>query len=166
MLEMDSLPMGLTWKEVEHYQMAKLSAQTTQLDYWLFSKKLWEATWGQVAQGLKEVAPEYYENEYSMQNVWEGGFYKAFEKRNTLLWCNGATEDGSLEDGLRLYFDFGENEIFKNLELSDGWEADNYEYEGRYTKKNLVEIQGKTEIDISPLVELAKEAMEEFRKKL
>lgn len=160
MLEMDSLPTGLTWEEVEHYQVAKLSAKTIQLDYWLFSKKLWEATWGQVIQERKEVAPEFYEHEYSMESVWTTGFYKQFENHNS-LWCYGATEDsGSLEDGLRLYFG---QEAFKNLALSDGWEAYNDENGGRSTKKNLVEVQGKTEIDISPLVALAKEAMEEFR---
>lgn len=159
MLEMDSLPPGLTWEEVEHYQVAKLSAKTIQLDYWLFSKKLWEATWGQVIQGRKEVPPE----DYSMEDVWTNGFYKQFENHNS-LWCSGATEEdsGSLEAGLRLYFG---QEAFKNLALSDGWEADDDKYGGRFTKKNLVEVQGKTEIDISPLVALAKEAMEEFRKK-
>jgi hypothetical protein len=71
LIELESIPIGLTWKEVEQYNIAKVSALTTQLDYWLLMKELWDATWGKALVNLayKEVDSEDYEENYSMESV-------------------------------------------------------------------------------------------------
>lgn len=161
-LEMDSLPLGLTWEEIEHYSMAKLSAQTTQLDYWLFSKKLWESTWGQEERFIKnyqEVEPEWYENENTVDNVWEEDtFYKAFYyKDDNIIFFHVSIypEEGSL---LSFYIRSPEDtyETSNNLNLSENWHAS--EDDERRIKKGL-DICGKKEIDIYPLIESAKEVL-------
>ena len=71
-IELDSIPIGLTWEEVEQYNIAKVSALTTQLDYWRLMRELWDASWGKalVNSAYKEVDLDFYEDEYSMEFVW------------------------------------------------------------------------------------------------
>jgi hypothetical protein len=157
-LEMDSLPLGLTWEEIEHYQMAKISAQTTQFDYWKLMKDLWQLSWGEaVGKKFKEISPEEYEGENSVEYTWENLFYKMFNYENGHLVLGCRANDG---EGIYLTF-YVESpkfnyEISNNLDLSDYWnkQVD----DSRWTKDGLVETN-HAEIDVSVLVELAKEAI-------
>ena len=163
----DKLPIGLTFEEVEQYHIAKISALTTQLDYWRFMKELWEATWGKalINSGYKEVDPDFYQDEYSMDYVWNNNFYKAYEyKGNTLTF---SSYDSSENNGICLAFYVeapdGGYEISNNLELSEGW--DKAVDDERDTLKGL-ELKGKTEIAIEPLIKLTEEAVSKLNNAL
>lgn len=162
-LEMDSLPLGLTWEEVENYQMAKISAQTTQFNYWRLMKELWDVSWGKaVEKKFQEISPEEYEGEYSMEYVWNHSFYKAFHYKNDsilFLFSQSSEVEGSR---LGFYIRSAKDtyEMSSDLSLSQDWVEEDSE---RWTKEGLVVISCKiTEIDVEPLIKLAKEVIDQL----
>ena len=157
-IELESIPIGLTWKEVEQYNIAKVSAQTTQLDYWLLMKELWDATWGKalVSSAYKEVDPEYYDKEYSTESVWEKCFYKTYTFKENLIFFTCSADDESVY--LTFYVESNEQyDISNTMDLSDQWEKP--EDDERSTQKGIIDIKGKTEIDVEPLINLAEEVV-------
>ena len=76
-------PTNLTLKEVEQYSIAKISVQSTQLDYWRLMKNLWQAL---VGTACKEVENHFYGIEYSIEYVWNNGFYRAYQYKNKHLF--------------------------------------------------------------------------------
>lgn len=163
-IESDSLPIGLTWEEVEQYNVAKISALSTQLDYWRLMKELWSATWGKAlaSSEYKEVDPDFYDDEYSMEFVWDDSFYKAYEyKGNTIYFYCWSPENTDIQLGFCVESPDGQNDISNSLELSDGWtEAVD---DDRRTQNGLIDIKGKTEIDIEPLIKLVEEVVLKLR---
>jgi hypothetical protein len=160
-LEMESLPLGLTWEEVENYQMAKISAQTTQFDYWRLMKELWDVSWGKVEEKFQEISPKDYDGEYSMEYAWENSFYKAFHyKGDSILFLFSVSSEA---EGSRLGFYIrSPNDTYEMLNgfgLSQDWVEEDYEC---WTRTGLIEISGKTEIDTEPLIKLAKEVIDQL----
>lgn len=158
LIELESTPIGLTWKEVEQYNIAKVSALTTQLDYWLLMKELWDATWGKalVSSAYKEVDPEDYEENYSMESVWEDCFYKIYTFKENLIYFKCWADDESIY--LRFYVESNEQyDISNHMDLSDQWEK--AEDDERSTQKGIIDIKSKTEIDVEPLTNLAEEVV-------
>lgn len=159
-IESDSLPIGLTWEEVEQYNVAKVSALSTQLDYWRFMKELWSATWGKAlaSSAYKEVDPVFYDDEYSMEFVWDDSFYKAYEyKGSTIYFYCWSPENADVQLGFSIESTDCQNGVSNNLELSDGW-AEAVDDERR-TQSGLVKVEGKSEIDIETLINLAEEVI-------
>jgi hypothetical protein len=167
-IELESIPIGLTWEEVEQYNIAKVSALSTQLDHWLFLKEVWESTWGKTLKNssYKEVDPEDYGEDYSMDDTWDNGYlYKIFEfKDNRFCFYCGILDNSHIQLGFYVESK-GENyDISNNLALSTQWnDADADE---RWTSENLVEIKDKSEIDIEPLIDLAQEVISKLSEKI
>lgn len=129
-------------------------------------KELWEAPWGKALSNTvyKEVDPDFYDDEYSMEYVWDGSFYKAYEnKGNDIFLCCYFSEEKGIHLGFYVETPDGGNEISNNLELPEGW--DKTIDDGRETLKGI-ELKGKTEIDIESLIKLAEEAISILSKTL
>jgi hypothetical protein len=158
-IESKNIPRNLSWKEIEQYNIAKVSALTTQLDYWLLMKELWDATWGKalVSSVYKEVDSEYYDKEYSTEYVWNERFYKAYIFKENLIHfaCYAVDESVCL-----IFYVGSPNEqydISNNMDLSDQWTKP--EDNERSTHERIIDIKGKTEIDVEPLTNLANEVV-------
>lgn len=161
-IDSDSIPPGLTWHEADQYNNAKTSTHTLQLDHWRFLKEVWERTWGVsiINNSFKEVPSDFYEDAFSLENVWEDGeLYRAFILNSNIAYFYCSLNQ---EGEIRLYFyvesDGGKYEISNNLSLSpENWQPSD-EDENRYTEKAII-LSEQTNIDIEPLTISADEAI-------
>jgi len=158
-IESKSISIGLTWKEVEQYNIAKVSALTTQLDYWLLMKELWDVTWGKALASsvYKEVDSEDYEKTYSAESVWDDCFYKTYTFKENVICFKCYADDEGVYLGFFVESPNEQYDISNNMGLSDQWEKP--EDDERSTQKGIIDIKGKTEIDVEPLTNLANEVV-------
>ncbi len=159
---------GMTWEEIHTQNAARLAAMKVQVDYWELLYQAWEKTWGEALSlldsQLQEVDASDYDNERSMECVWDDGvLYKKFQLREGVLSLSTYTgEKGSL--ALSFYFEDSSDrgyELSNQIKLSDGWMADP-ENDERVTKSGLLPIANQAEIDVSMLERLAKEAFKKL----
>ena len=154
-LDCENIPNGLSWYEVEQYSIAKVSASTTQLEYWQFLNIIWGKVWKPSIENTRfnhEVEFDFYEDEYSLEYVWEEFLlYKTFDlNKSHWLYLFVGTVDESIKLGF--YIRNKEDDTFNlsdNLELSELWLPT--DDDTRWTTDNIVTINGNQEIDVSKL---------------
>lgn len=163
------IPRGLKWTDIEQYNTALVSAQVTRLEYWKFLRDIFDLTWGDLLNNstYNEVNHAYYEREYSLEHVWNSElFYKCYEfKGYTLLFHCFIQKFADIQLGFHVESTEGQRRISNELNLSeDGW-TDVIEKE-RNTQEGLFLIEGKSEINIKPLINLAQEVVSKLSERI
>lgn len=170
-LSQKSMPSDLSWEEIERFNDAKLSALSVQLDYWKLLHHIWNMTWGTAIDlsRYKPVSPMFYAdrkgNENSVEWVWDGYFYKAFEFKSYKLYtiCYADNENG-VQIGFFVEDENSEFAVSNQLVLSENWlEAEDDE---RWTRNKLVQIAGQSNVNISLLLGLTNEAVSTLAKRI
>ena len=158
--------MGLN--DLATYHKALLAAYRTKVDYWLFHKSVWDATWGVVIEAINKsgsgksrvepCAPHEYEGELSLDYVWDDAFYcmHRLEQKQlvTGVWAEAAGVS------LLFYVEDGIYELSNGLSLGNAlWEPESYPAEDmRYTSA-FGELTSDQPLNCEDLQEAASHAM-------
>lgn len=157
---------GMAWDEIESLNQARLAALKVQADYWSSMRQVWDITWGaavtEMLGNASELDVEEYNNDRSLETVWEEGFYKQFGLADGVLVLKVYSDSEYLSLGF--YFEDYENQgyiVSNSLVLPDSWEVEPEDDE-RVTGRELLSIQDQGTIDVAPLVQAAREVIEKL----
>ncbi len=157
---------GMTWDEIESLNQARLAVLKVQVDYWSLMREVWDLTWGaavtDLLKGPTELDADDYDNERSLEFVWENGFYKQLGMNDGTLVLRVYFDAEQLT--LSFYFEDSESvgyEISNNLVLCGAWDAVPEDDE-RKTSSKLLPIRGKTTVDVEPMRKAAREVLEKL----
>jgi|AntDeeMinimDraft_5_1070356.scaffolds.fasta_scaffold03815_3 hypothetical protein len=163
----DGATEDMDWNDLAAYHRALLAAYQTQVDLWLFYKKLWEEIWlpaiGELNDlGALECETHEYEGELSLSNVWDEAIYRMHKIGSGRFVSHAWSTQKSIQIGF--YFE-GEHESYdlsNSLILSDSWKKGPQDDE-RHTESTYSPVRGEKQIDVAPLQEAALSAARAFK---